>query len=191
MAAPDSRLALTPNYAQWPKVTDHPQVGEAEIYHVKVKPDPCPNDQRTAGPSSKALPVTPRKNVVSQPRNPPDDLQVIFAPRSYPDVVFDTPTAILGPDQNPDFPLRGPHAPKPRRTDALHTPAARRTTAQSPAIATMTAATVCYSFMPIAIFLAGGLTAPFWFNASMRAGLTDNLGVNAIYYATPFRTHTT
>ena len=24
MAAPDSRLALTPNYAQWPKVTDHP-----------------------------------------------------------------------------------------------------------------------------------------------------------------------
>ena len=121
MAAPDSRLALTPNYAQWPKVTDHPQVGEAEIYHVKVKPDPCPNDQRTAGPSSKALPVTPRKNVVSQPRNPPDDLQVIFAPRSYPDVVFDTPTAILGPDQNPDFPLRGPHAPKPRRTDALHT----------------------------------------------------------------------
>ena len=35
----------------------------------------------------------------------------------------------------------------------------------------MTAATICYSLLPIAIYLAGGLTAPLWLNASLKAGL--------------------
>lgn len=42
---------------------------------------------------------------------------------------------------------------------------------QNHAIATMTAATICYSILPTAIYLAGGLTVPFWFNASLKAGL--------------------
>ena len=42
---------------------------------------------------------------------------------------------------------------------------------QSPAALAMTAATICFSILPVAIHLAGGSTSPFWFNASLRAGM--------------------
>ena len=35
----------------------------------------------------------------------------------------------------------------------------------------MAGAAVCYSILPLAVYFAEGITAPFWFNSSLRAGL--------------------